>query len=286
MDQPWGLSGPQFLAVYAIGFVAVLVLMFVLQAIVARAGGASGADGSLDTYQAAYLAGGWRRVVDTAIAGLALRDQVLVSRGGRLTLASGAIGDTAVEAAVCGALAATTSRSSVYRRVRRHPAVLAVERQVRSRGLLLDAGRRIVWRFLVLLPVSAFAVGVARAVNGQRLHRPINNLLVLLFFSFIVLVWVLVARLRARGRLSAAGRAALRPLRAEHRSRGARDASLQFQLAGVAVLGFTAIADPSLRTALITSPSSGSSSGGSDGGSSCGGGGCGGGGCGGGGCGG
>jgi uncharacterized protein (TIGR04222 family) len=282
MDQPWGLSGPQFLAVYLIGFVAALVLMFVLQAAISRAG-ARGVDVELDVYQAAYLASGWRRVVDTAIAGLALRDQILVARGGRLTLASGAIGDTPVELAVCGALGGTTSRPSVYRRVRRHPAVRSVGEQMRSRGLLLDGARRVLWRLVVLLPVAVWLVGLARVRNGEKLHRPTGNLVGLLAVTVVVLLWVLVTRLRAGNRLSPAGRAALRQVRGEHRSvRG--DGGLQWQLTGVAVLGFTAISDPSLRMALVSSPSSGSS-GGSDGGSSCGSS-CGGGGCGGGGCGG
>ncbi|HEV8561548.1 MAG TPA: TIGR04222 domain-containing membrane protein [Actinophytocola sp.] len=284
MDQPWGLSGPQFLALYAMGFAGALVVMFVVQALLARVGPRGvGADVRLDVYEAAYLAGGPHRLVDTAVAALALRDKVLVNRRGRLTPVEGATPNDPVEAAVGGVVRQTMSRGAVHRRMRNHPAVLAIDERLRSQGLLLDGSRARLWRLAVVLPVAVFLVGVVRAINGMNLHRPTGNLLVLLSLSFVVVFWVLARRLAVRYRPSSAGRAALRVLRKEHRARDGRNGSVDLQLAGVAVLGYAAIADPTLRTSLIGSNYSSS---GGDSGGGCGGGGCGGGGCGGGGCGG
>lgn len=268
MDQPWGLSGPQFTGLYIAGFVASVVVVFVVQGVLARIGSrAAGADVRLDVYQAAYVAGGPARVVDTAIAGLALRDQILVARGGRLTAVSGARAFGPVEAAVCQELNPTASRAAVVSRLRRHPVVEAIGDQMRSRGLMFE--RALPWRLVLLLPVAVWVVGLVRAVNGAHLGRPIGNLTALLLFSGIVTLIVLAARWSVRNRASAAGRFAVRRLREQHQE----SPVVAAQVAGVAVLGFTALADPALRSALVTS--SGSSG---DSGSSCGGGGCGGGG--------
>jgi uncharacterized protein (TIGR04222 family) len=280
MDQPWGVSGPEFLALYVVGFLAALAVMLGVHAVLARVGTRARADERLDVYQAAYVAGGRRRLVDTAIAALALRDKVLVSRGGRLTPVEGTPPNGPVEAAVGRLLTYPMSRRAMHRKMRNDPAVLAVHHQVRSRGLVLDGTQALVWRLMVVLPVAVFVVGVARAVNGMNMDRPTDNLQMMLFFSVVVLYWVLATRLTVSRVPSAAGRAALRVLRKEHRpsSRNARRASVEHQLAGVAVVGYAAIFDPSLRTAL--SSSSASASGGGSSGSGCGsgGGGCGGGG--------
>jgi uncharacterized protein (TIGR04222 family) len=144
MDQPWGLSGPQFTAVYIAGYVASVVIVLVVQAVLTRTDArAAGSETPLEVYQAAYLAGGPNRVVETAIAGLALRDQILVARRWRLTAVHGATPFGPVEAAVCHelTLTPTASQGRVLSRLRRHPSVEAIADQVRSRGLLLAPAR-------------------------------------------------------------------------------------------------------------------------------------------------
>ncbi|HWC82287.1 MAG TPA: TIGR04222 domain-containing membrane protein [Pseudonocardiaceae bacterium] len=276
MNQPWGLTGPEFTNLYIVGYLAAVVVVFVVQALVTRTG-ARPADTTtpLDVYQAAYLTGGPGRVVQTAIAGLALRQQILVARRGRLTEVHGARPNGPVEAAVCQelALVGTASQTSVVSRLRHHPSVAAVADQVRSRGLLIAPSGAMVWRLVLFVPAVVWCVGLVRAVNGANLGRPIGNLQILLLASGVATLILLLRRWpAARHRSSIAGRAAVRPLRQRHR--GAPGWDLDAQLAGVAVVGFSALADPALRSALITS----SGSGGSDGGTGCGGGGGGGGG--------
>jgi uncharacterized protein (TIGR04222 family) len=280
MDQPWGLSGPQFTAVYIAGFIASVVIVFVVQAMLIRTDArTTGAETPLEVYQAAYLAGGPNRVIETAIAGLALREQILVARRGRLTAVRDATPFGPVEAAVCQELTPTASQGRVLSRLRRHPSVEAIADQVRSRGLLLAPSRALLWRLVLLVPVAVWCVGLARAVNGADLGRPVGNLKMLLLITGMVTVILMLTRwLAARNQPSAAGRSAVRQLRQRHRTRPTPDVGVQ--VAGVAVLGFTALADPVLRSALVTSTGSGSGGDGGGGGGG-GGGGCGGGGCGG-----
>lgn len=144
-------------------FYSTLVIMFVIQGLLVRVGSRRGVDDlGADAWQVAFVAGGYRRVVDTAIAELAMRRQVLVSRRGRLTVATGATPDGPFERAVCVALRGTTSRLTVHRRLRHDPAVLAVDERARSRGLMLH-GIRVVWFRLATLPFLAFAVSRGRA---------------------------------------------------------------------------------------------------------------------------
>ncbi|MFL6144980.1 MAG: TIGR04222 domain-containing membrane protein [Labedaea sp.] len=255
MDQPWGLSGPQFVELYAVGFLAALVLMFVIQALLSRVGARGvGADVRLDVYEAAYLAGGRPRLVDTAIAGMALRDQLLVARDGRLTTVAHPGWTGPIESAVCRAVGQHTSQSAVHRRLRRDPALRAVAEQVRARGLVLAGGRGLTCWLVGLLPVAVLAVGVARVLNGMRLHRPVQTLVVLLGVSLLVMIGVLVVRHAAHRRRSPVGRAALRALDRQYRFTGR--VNRDFELVGVAVFGYGAIADPTLRMALSTRTSS------------------------------
>jgi uncharacterized protein (TIGR04222 family) len=93
MDQLWGLSGSQFhlVPLFPIGFCAALVIMLVTQRVLNRVGSPHGVDDlQVDVWQAALVAGGWRRVADTTIAELVMDKQVLVSRRGELTVATGA----------------------------------------------------------------------------------------------------------------------------------------------------------------------------------------------------
>ena len=275
MNQPWGLSGPQFTALYIVGYLAAVVLVFVVQAVLTRTGARAGdVETPLDVYQAAYLAGGPNRVVETAIAGLALREQILVARQGRLTAIHGATPFGPVEAAVCQELAmtSTASRARVSSRLRRHPVLEAIAEQVRSRGLVLAPARALSWRLVLFVPVAVWCVGLVRAINGAHLGRPIGNLTSLLVVSAAVTVILLLARWRAAGHQpAAAGRSAVRRLRQQHRA--APDMDISVQVAGVAVLGFTALADPALRSALSPPTGSGSDSSGDGGGGGCGGGG-------------
>jgi uncharacterized protein (TIGR04222 family) len=278
MNQPWGLSGPQFTGLYIALFVAAIVLVFVMQLVLTRADRRSADTGiPLDTYQIAYLSGGPSRVLETAIAGLALRDQILVARRGKLTAVHGASPNGPVEAAVYHELTMTDTapQGRILHRLRHHAAVEAIRDQVRSLGLLLSPSRLLLWRLVMLLPVAVWCVGLVRAINGAHLGRPIGNLTTLLIITAFATAIVVLGRwFSASNQPSAAGRTVLRRLRRERLDRkAARAGDVDVQVAGVAVLGFTALADPALRSALFTSTGSGGGGGDGGGGGGCGGGG-------------
>jgi uncharacterized protein (TIGR04222 family) len=275
MGQPWGLSGPQFTGLYVAGYLGALVIVCVAQAMLSRLGSvAAGTDARLDDHAVAYLAGGPTRVLDTAIAGLALRGQVLVARGGTITAVRGGRPSGPVEATVYEALGRNTSRNAIHRALRDHPEITGIGDAMRSRGLLLSRPRALAWRWVLVLPVAVWVVGVVRAVNGAHLHRPIGNLTTLLVFSGVATVIVLLARLRTRHRPSPAGRLILWCRRDAYQAQGA-GAPVPAQVAGVAVVGFAALNDTALRRALVPASGGGGDGGGCGGG--CGGcGGCGG----------
>lgn len=227
---------------YPIGFYAALLLLFVVQGLLTRVGSRRGVDDLRpDVWQGAFVAGGYRRVVDTAIAALAVRDQVLVSPRGELTVVGGAAPDGAFERAVCVALRETTAYRAVLRRLRYDPAMIDVERRARARGLLLGGVRAVCW-YLVMVPFLGIAgFGLVRTVGEAELD------LVRLLVLAGAVVAVLGFRLRIRHRRSPAGRAVVRRLVRVYESRPAPRGAV---VAGAAALGFHAVHDLDLRWAL------------------------------------
>ncbi|MDH6244547.1 TIGR04222 domain-containing membrane protein [Mycobacterium sp. OTB74] len=294
-ETPWGLTGPQFLSLFFLGYVVSLLAMAGIRAVLLRTGARGvNPETRLDLYQTAYLAGGPARVVNTAIAQLALSGRILASRGGSLTVASGTTPLSDVEAAVVEAVDLSGKRKAP-RRLRKDPRILAVGDQLRAQGLLLDGARLAVFRAAALLPVAVWCIGLARVVNGAVLHRPVGALVAWLIVTAFVTVFIGgTFATNAAHRPSADGRRLLMSMRDQYDAGAGRSLGVSrapgiphsAQLAGVALLGFTALSDVELRHSLISyaggSVGSGSDGSGSDGSSSgCGGGGCGGGGCGG-----
>lgn len=273
MAEPWGLSGPPILSLFPVVFVATLVVMAVVHSVLTRVGSRRGMeDVRLGAYQAAYLAGGRRRLVDTAIAGLAMHDQLLVSRRGRLTPVDHATAEGPVELAVCHAVRTSSSRGGVYRRVRDHPAVRAVQEQVRARGLLLAGTRALLWWLARLLPVAVAAVGLVDALTGYQSHRQASDLTIMLVAVALPLFWVVLSRIEPYRRPTPLGRAVLRRLEKRYRindtghekhlereRKHGREIEPWDPVAAVGVLGFIAIPSPTLRKALFKSrgPTSG-----------------------------
>ncbi len=278
MREPLGLSGPEFLVLFVGAYVLSVCAVFWIRGMLCGARGQRvGIDQPLDDiYRMAFLAGGPRRVVDTAIAQLALSGRMLVARSGGLTLAAGSIGHDAVEEVVVDATCETGSdgRRRV-KRLRRHPQICAVGERLRADGLLPTGVRVLLCRAVALLPGAVWLAGVVRLVHGAELHRPVGVLIVLLVVTAVVsfVVWYIVA-VGAGHRPTADGQRALAAAREEYDGR-ASDGVLSgsAQVLGVALLGFAALTDPDLRGALVGA--TGSSSDGGGGG--CGSGGCGGG---------
>ena len=284
MHEPWGLSGPDFLVRFIGVYVLAVFLVFWVRGILSGSRGLQVGRPLDDAYRTAFLAGGPRRVVDTAIAQTVLSGRMLVAREGGLTVAAGSIGRDAVEEAVLEA--ARETGSAGRRRIkglRDHPQVSAVGEHLRADGLLPTGVRVVLCRVVALLPGAVWVVGVVRAVNGAELHRPIGALIVVLVVTALVslIVWSMAA-VGAGHRPTMDGRRELEAVREEYDARVADGSVLgSAQVMGVALLGFAALTDPDLRSALVGATGS-DGGGGGCGGAGGGGGGCGGcGGCGG-----
>jgi uncharacterized protein (TIGR04222 family) len=83
MDQPWGLSGPQFLLVYGAGLVVALAAPSLLRLLVRWVPGTR-FDRQLGACQAGYLAGGPGRAAEVVIAELVSRGALRVDSTGRV----------------------------------------------------------------------------------------------------------------------------------------------------------------------------------------------------------
>ena len=280
MDDPWGISGPEFVQLYIVLLVVALIVRGIVSG-VARQRAARVADvpaGPPPTvYQLAYLAGGPDRAVDTAIAALVERGQLRVNSYKQLSQA-GPLPAEPLERAVAETAQLKTT-AMVRSQVRRSPVMQALENGLEQRGLLVPAAALKQARTIgFALQLAVLAVGVVRLVNGVSLHRPVGILV------FLVLVAAVLTLLAWLGRTKTGTR---QPTAAGHRLLGqARAASsgpmpggmlaggmlLGGAAAAVALGGLAMYPDEELSAALLPPQTFGG--GGSSGGSSCGGSSC------------
>ncbi|MFI7704457.1 TIGR04222 domain-containing membrane protein [Nonomuraea sp. NPDC049480] len=246
----------------------------------------SGVPHRLDPYELAYLSGGPRRTVNTALAVLATAGAIRVSRGSHVTPIYGAPpSPVPIEQAVLYALAARPGgyrAGELRRELQTHPALTDIVSGLERRGLLLrehafgTAWRRrehlkivqgVVGGFLLLLIVLAVMdlAGNDLAYVGA------------LLFTVVALVTALVAYSkqgkRLRNVITREGREVLLSARRYH-PRGVRDQSSLAMAVGmpVALYGLADAGDPTLRDELsVGDPAAdcvgacGSHSGGGDG---------------------
>ncbi|PWW62258.1 TIGR04222 domain-containing membrane protein [Actinokineospora spheciospongiae] len=197
MGETWGITGPDFLRGYAVAF-AVAVLCWVAVRLIARSGPRStSADASphslLTLDELAYLAGGPRRVAETALARLLDGGLVRPSRSGQVQVVAGATSANRVDRALlsdAGGFRHRTVRVLIDK-VGRSGAVDDVRAALTGKGLLVDQGPR--YRVGSVLALGLlFAVGVVRLVAGAAGGRPFGWLL--LFLAVTLLTWVVLAR--------------------------------------------------------------------------------------------
>ncbi|MYS22375.1 TIGR04222 domain-containing protein [Streptomyces sp. DvalAA-14] len=306
MNEPWGLSGPRFLEVYAVALLVAWALALLIRRVLLWARRTD--SDPVDVYTLALLSGGAARVVDTAVQALVAEDRLRVARNHTITSCGRGTPDDPVQQAVlsCVEYVRSTNIGGVRRLAAPSAAVRAVTASAVARRLVLGSARRRAVRATALLPALVFAVGVARLVNGVRLHRPVGFLAGALIGTAVLLLMLLVPAARG-SRLTTAGVRARDSARARSASDRRRHgfyaatgaavptavpAAVPAAVLGVAVLGAAGVEDATLRSALYGSLAASSASGGGGssgyscgGASGCGGGSCGGGG-GGGGCGG
>jgi uncharacterized protein (TIGR04222 family) len=289
------LRGPEFLAFYA-GAAMVAVAVGLLLRRVVRGGGARAVPAEadeLDATEVAYLAGGPRLAINTAIAGLYRRNAVRIAgssgKSSRSLEAAQAVLEPlpALERQVLRYVAGS-SPARIYD-LHRHVSAESARRGPMKLGLLLPTGLRIQGALLGALPtVLLLLLGLMKISVGTSRHRPVGVLIVFCFFT-VVAIFLMLALTPRR---TVAGDRVLRALRSRHaalrstaishpNSLAAGDLALAMGLFGVVVLQTGGLGD--LRAAIGPPAAGGSCGGGGCGSGGCGGGGCGG--CGGGGCG-
>jgi uncharacterized protein (TIGR04222 family) len=294
----WGISGSQLLVGYLL---AVLLLVTTLKVRrVIKIGAAHGRRTQLsqaEVYQIAYLHGGARLALLSALS--SLRVAGLVRAGGRTCErldehAAAARPDADLERAVLAETATAVTGTELAKRASVAAALNDLRNELRRRGLMLSAGRRIAVR-CAGLPMLALCLAGYWVLATGGAHGDNLLFLILQVVAAGVLAFGLLAQVSERSPLAAGE---LERLRGVH---GHLDPSLEPSWStygapaaalGVAVFGVSALqtADPAFADELTAthggfgffsgSPSSGGGGGGcgGGGGSGCGGGGCGGGG--------
>ncbi|WP_434447924.1 TIGR04222 domain-containing membrane protein [Lentzea sp. E54] len=286
MEQ-WGLSGPEFLQLYWIGL-ALAVLVAIVVRVRVRAGHSTQPVRSLDMDELAYLAGGPRRVVETAIARLLTAGELRTSRRGTVQATSTTQSLNPVDRAVIIDSERYTNRTVnlMIPAIAKDEVVTWIGRRLVTMGLLVDpdAAKSAVRKGSIALWVL-LAIGIARWVNGIEIGADIGWLTLSL-----VLTGLLLLLLMRRGKNVTRTPRGNRVLAEARGTKARTDEAVYAGAAGAVLFGGLAVyPDLAVRSSLLASSSSGGgaysscSSGSSScsSGSSCGGGGGCGGGCGG-----
>ncbi|SDC43993.1 TIGR04222 domain-containing membrane protein [Actinokineospora iranica] len=187
MNEPWGISGPEFLRLYlvAAGFAVLIALAVRIMARTASA--TERTPGQLTLDELAYLAGGTRRVVETAVARLLDEGKLRISRTGAVGVVDGARGGGAVDQAVLADAKRYGHRTLrlLVDKVGQDAAVTRIGADLTRKGLLVDKGMSRARLSAAPLAVL-FAVGAARWVNGLSEGRPIGWLTLALLGTAVV----------------------------------------------------------------------------------------------------
>lgn len=286
--NPLDLPGPAFLAFYVFALIAA---HFAGKALVqwcrSRHAASTNPPDNLQPAEAAFLAGGAERVVDTALVRLLHADLIAVKPGG---------GGFEPKADKPDTSQLSDLQRDVYREITRKEGSLdalhrlksafitRTEVRLASDGLLLARGSAeasCVSGAQALPFAAVIALGVVKIFVGIARHRPVTFLIVFVLVS-LVLLGIKLFKLPPR---SARGEAALRNLKRRNaalettvrrRSRELDDATL---LLAVALFGPQVLASSELawmHQGFVDRRSGSSDSGGGSCGGGCGGGGCGG----------
>ena len=292
MEQPWGLSGPEFLGVYGAGMAVMIVVPLLVRQLVrgSPGGGRQVLAGlELDAYQAGYLAGGARRAAQVIVAEWTESGALRVNSEGRISVTDRVLAGTSPAVARYGVrldgVPDGARTDSVLKAMARDAGVASIGRGLRKTGLAVTETRVRVLRLVtVALVVILLGTGIARFIEAAHNHRPAGTLTGLFIFSVVIGLILIVSTWSPPVATTAGARylRELRPRTAAGPQPAFTDPGGETVLFGVALLGFAALSDSELRAALQAGIATSSSSGGSScsSGSSCGGG-CGGGGCGG-----
>lgn len=190
MNNPWGISGPEFIWLYIGAFGLALIALFILRRV-----GRSGSTGHaghepLTVEETAYLSGGWLRMVESAIAGLVSRNVIRIERNGYIYAVSNpAQGpESGLEEAVVHAVDGRAGRTvgQIQSTLAGDPMFDRLHKSLEDRGLTYGGGRP--WLSVTPL-IVLFAVGAARWVNGVNLGFPVVYLGILLIITLVVIIF-------------------------------------------------------------------------------------------------
>ena len=262
MQRPWGLSGPEFLQLYWIGL-ALAVLVAIVVRVRVRAGHSGRPVRSLDMDELAYLAGGPRRVVETAIARLLTTGELRTSRRGAVQATSTTQSLNPVDRAVITDAQRYTNRTVnlMIPAMSADGVVLAIGQRLEDMGLVVNpaVAKSALRKGSIALWVL-LAIGVARWLNGITIDAPVGWLTLQL-----VITGVLIFVLTRRGKhlRTSKGNSVLNAARTtKGHGAAASEAALYAGAAGVVLFGGLAIhPDLAVRSALLASSGSGSYSG-------------------------
>jgi uncharacterized protein (TIGR04222 family) len=220
----------------------------------------TGGGHELSPYELAYLSGGPRRAINTALAVLARAGAVRVSRGSQVTAVHGARpSPVPIEQAVLDTLATRPGghrAGELRRELETHPALAGLAGGLQARGLIVpEEAFGNAWRRRKLQKAAVGVAGgfallvVALAAAGLAAEEPV--FLGVLFFTAIALFSGLAALARQRRRLrnvlTREGQEVLRSARGHH-PRGVSDQSSLAMAVGipVALYGLQDAGDQSL----------------------------------------
>lgn len=254
MNEPWGLSGSQFLIIYAILFGGSLAAAcYTLAKVRSSSARMSHGTPTLEVYDTAYLAGGAARVIETAVAGLADIGRIRVAPDGGLSWV-GQLARQPVELAVSQRVNQSGGRLADLRRaLRHHPSVAEIGRRLAERGLVAEESKVNLAQIAAISLAVPLAVGLVRLASELLAGRPNGILALLVIANGLCLAWFA----RAQRFRTWYGDSVLRSLEQTtpaSRYPGAgqqlRDPLALAGAATVALFGLTAVYDRNLREAL------------------------------------
>ncbi|MFI9388867.1 TIGR04222 domain-containing membrane protein [Kutzneria sp. NPDC052558] len=211
-DQPWGLSGEQFLEWYFIGLGCALALAVVIK-ILPKLSGAGNLALRPTAVETGFLAGGPERAVETAVAELLAAGALRADSGGLLRATGADARPSAVGAQVLMRVTSSHTLRAITEYLRTRPALWNIGHELAELGLLVPPHIATRYRRASTLPLLlVLLVGIVRWGNGFYLGRAIG-LLTAALLGTIVLGVILLNFRRGRHLRTFAGDRALREFR-------------------------------------------------------------------------
>jgi uncharacterized protein (TIGR04222 family) len=198
MGQPWGLSGPQFLGIYAAAIVAVIIIVLLSRRAMRTVPGALPAR-ELSPHEVGYLSGGPRRAAEVIIAELAGTGALRVDSRGRITetgpgIRSGQFADSFSRVWPQGMRPGGERTARVRDQLSADPRVRGIGADLRARSLLISQARLSRLRMVTAAAIAVLLIaGIARIIEGAGNHRPVSYLIMLVIGAAVVGVGLLRA---------------------------------------------------------------------------------------------